>query len=394
MKILDILPIRGSLGADVFRAKYQVMPNDYSFHILVTGDIAFDGQKFANARLHVQAPPSKWTRWRKICQALALAIRAIRLARQEKVDVIVCYDPLTLGIAGVLAKLFSGARLVIEINGHIRNAEAASLGQGRAGKLKRAVYNAVGTMTLSIADCVKLLNEKQYEEWKSVLSKKPVVIFHDFVPTGQFIVTGEDEQYVYCLGHPFYLKGVDVLIKAFGSIAQEFPDYRLVIMGHCRSWELAQWKAQIAMIERAEIHPPVPESEVATHLSRCSILVNPSRSEAMGRVFIEAMASGKACIGTRVGGIPNIIADGVSGYLVEPEDVTGLAEKMRLLLADRPRRARMGMAGKRITQTILSSERYALHYERMIGLMFNDNSTGTGICFNGYVDTGLGGGLQ
>jgi len=384
LKILDILPPKGSLGAPHFRSRYEGMPDDYEFHILVTGDMVHDGEEFARAKLHVQPSAMPWTRWRMIWRSLALAARAIRLARSKNVDVIICYDPLTLGIAGMLAKFFSGAKLVIEINGHLRDARDARLVKGENSWLRRNLFNLVGSMTLSSADCIKILNQEQYEEWRSILSKKSVVMFHDYVPTSQFRRPGRDDRFLYCLGYPFYRKGVDILIEAFARILPEFPEYRLVIMGHCRKPELQRWKARAVGVGNVEFRNPVPYDEVGDFITSCTALVIPSRSEGMGRVFIEAMAASKPCVGTRVGGIPNVIVDGETGLLAEPENAEDLANKLRVLLADAGLRARMGEAGRRRVEAVLSEIIYVKCFRRMLDEVLPGASIHGGIQFDGY----------
>lgn len=382
MKILELLPQKGALGAVHFRSRYEGMPDDYRFHVLVTGDTAYDGQTFAQATLHVQPSVYPWTRWLMLKRALGLAARAIRLARRERVDVITCYDPLTLGLVGVLAKMFSGAKLVIEINGHLRNAKAAEYSGSKPSWLRRACFNLIGSTTLWFADCVKILNREQYDEWKRVLARRTVVQFHDFVPIDNFLPSGKDESYVLCLGHPFYLKGVDTLFEAFTRITQEFPDVRLVVMGHCREPDLADWEDWAAKIGNVEIRKPVPYDKVGKHINACTALVVPSRSEGMGRVFIEAMAAAKPCVGTWVGGIPNVIKDGVSGLLVEPENAEDLADKLRTLLADAGLRARMGEAGRQRVEKVLSGAKYVECYRRMLDVELP--GARKGLRFNGY----------
>ncbi len=70
--------------------------------------------------------------------------------------------------------------------------------------------------------------------------------------------------------------------------------------------------------------------------------------EAFGQVISEAMACGKPVIGTRVGGIPEVIDDGVSGFLIERGDVEALAEKIQQLASDKTLRQKMGAAGSSI----------------------------------------------
>lgn len=374
MKILDILPPNGSLHAPHFRSRYQGMPEDYAFHILVSGDTVLDCEQFAGATLHVQPLADPWTRLTMLRRTCAMIVRGIRLARKEKVDVVISYDPLTLGFIGILVKIFSGAKLIVEVNGHIRDAKSVILAGRKVGFLRRKLFNLVGSISLCMADCVKILNLEQFEEWRGILSRKKVVMFHDYVPTSQFNLTERDDSFLYCLGYPFYLKGVDILLEAFAMIQPEFPDIKLVIMGHCREPELSRWRTWAQGIPNVEFRKPVPYDEVAEYLGACTALVVPSRSEGMGRVFIEAMATGKPCVGTRVGGIPNVIADGRSGFLVNPEDPHDLAAKLRVLLADRELRQRMGREGRFIAETMFSDRQYVINFQKMMDIVLGHSA--------------------
>jgi glycosyltransferase involved in cell wall biosynthesis len=69
-------------------------------------------------------------------------------------------------------------------------------------------------------------------------------------------------------------------------------------------------------------------------LALCAAVVLPSRQEAFGRVLIEAMAAGVPVIATAVGGIPEVCTDGLTGFLVPPEDAEALAVAIALTLTD------------------------------------------------------------
>jgi len=108
-----------------------------------------------------------------------------------------------------------------------------------------------------------------------------------------------------------------------------------------------------------EILKPVFFDKVIGMFEGCLFCVLPSRSEAMGRVLIEAMAAGKPVIGSRVGGIPGVITDGYDGFLFESENIDALADKMIILLSNEELRKRMGKNALSSVKNKFSSEKYA-----------------------------------
>jgi starch synthase len=101
-------------------------------------------------------------------------------------------------------------------------------------------------------------------------------------------------------------------------------------------------------IERQVRFPGKADRAAAVSLFKtCEFFVLPSRQEPMGIVNLEAMAAGKAVVATRVGGVPEIVAEGETGMLVAPESPTDLALALGRLTADGPLCASYGKAGAR-----------------------------------------------
>jgi starch synthase len=88
------------------------------------------------------------------------------------------------------------------------------------------------------------------------------------------------------------------------------------------------------------------ERSVMESLNRASLFVLPSRTEGMPVALMEAMASGKAVVATRVGGVPELLEEGRSGVIVAPEDPPALAGALSELLADPARRRALGSAAR------------------------------------------------
>jgi glycosyltransferase involved in cell wall biosynthesis len=87
------------------------------------------------------------------------------------------------------------------------------------------------------------------------------------------------------------------------------------------------------------------------------VLVLPSRSEGMGRVVVEAFCRGRPVIGTRVGGIPDLVHDGRNGLLVDPDDTQALADAIVHVLADPALASRL--AARAQPERATSPEEYA-----------------------------------
>jgi glycosyltransferase involved in cell wall biosynthesis len=176
-------------------------------------------------------------------------------------------------------------------------------------------------------------------------------------------VTGP-ECFVLLVGAPWRLKGVDLLIKAFLRLAPEFPHVGLKIIGNYPNPQPLRLLAKEA--PQIEILPPKPNPEILGIMSRASVFVLPSRSEAMGRVILEAMAAGLPIIGSDVGGIPTLVRHGENGFLVPVEDIDALESRLRSLLADPELRRRMGNRSYELAHSVFSETAYVGHFANMV----------------------------
>jgi glycosyltransferase involved in cell wall biosynthesis len=104
----------------------------------------------------------------------------------------------------------------------------------------------------------------------------------------------------------------------------------------------------------------LPQPEIARALDESTCLVLPSRSEGLPRIVIEAFCRGRPVVGTRVGGIPDIVRDGVNGLLVDADAMPSLADALVRLLTDRELAEELG-AGARASaaEWLQTPEQYA-----------------------------------
>jgi glycosyltransferase involved in cell wall biosynthesis len=302
----------------------------------------------------------------------ATTTRALKLfSTGKKYEVIISPNPLMTGLLALLIGRITRAKVLVSVNGNFE----ASFKFGAKGeitpplveKLKDTFSQCIIPFVLKQADMVKLLYATQLTPL-NIKDEHTIStsVFHDFTPISWFSKRAPvDLHYILFVGYPWYLKGVDILIKAFKKISPACPDYRLKIVGWCP--EGREFFEDLARgTPRIELCEPVYYEEVIKLMSECSLFVLPSRTEAMGRVLLEAMACRKPIIASRVGGIPEIINDTCNGLLFEKENIDDLAEKMKLLLTNTQYAQQLADNGFRHVHETLSEECYIEQFKKMV----------------------------
>jgi alpha-maltose-1-phosphate synthase len=159
-----------------------------------------------------------------------------------------------------------------------------------------------------------------------------------------------DRPYVIFVGRVTRQKGVPVLLRAAAGLD---PGVQLVLCaGQADTPELAaEFDGLVSRLTAARsgvvlISGMLAKPEVIQLLSHASVFACPSVYEPLGIVNLEAMACGAAVVASRVGGIPEVVADGETGLLVPPSDPDALADALNAVVRDRDRAAAMGKAGR------------------------------------------------
>lgn len=160
-------------------------------------------------------------------------------------------------------------------------------------------------------------------------------------------------------------KGLDVLVDA----AVMLPQARVAIAGDGPALPgLAAQVAALGVGDRVSLLGW--RSDGPALLAACDVFVLPTRNEALGVSLLEAMATGRAVVATRVGGVPEAVHDGETGLIVPPDDPAALAAAIAELIADPLRRERLGAAGRERALTEFTPGRMAAAvehvYERLL----------------------------
>jgi len=177
-----------------------------------------------------------------------------------------------------------------------------------------------------------------------------------------------------CLGDLRRIMGLDFLLAAFDRLASQRGDLWLALFGALRPLEAHYYAPLLEHqrhSERVLRFGPIEHRQVLSYLAACDVLAFPSISDASPNKVLEAMAAGRAIVASDVGGIPELIRDGVDGVLVDGRDAGALATAIGALLEDPQRRRRLGeSAAQRVCEQLDAEHaRVAtLEYYRAAGL--------------------------
>lgn len=144
-------------------------------------------------------------------------------------------------------------------------------------------------------------------------------------------VTDRESPYLLFFGRLSAEKGVDVLLRAFDAAAPSLPrDMRLIVVGDgLDAAEFRELAASLDSAPRIEFAGYQTGDALQTYVERASLAIASSRCrENMPYSIVEAFAAGTPVVGTRIGGIPELVADGVTGFACEPGDVATMADAM------------------------------------------------------------------
>lgn len=164
-------------------------------------------------------------------------------------------------------------------------------------------------------------------------------------------------------------KGLETLLQAFGAQASRNPSLHLLLVGSGEGQslsveeELRLRTRQQGLDSRVTFTGRV--ADVTPYLGASDVFVFPSVFEALGLSLLEAAACGLPCLGSRTGGIVDVIEDGVSGFLVAPGDEGELAAKLEVLAGDPSRRRAMGASGRRIVEERFDVEDSVARYRSL-----------------------------
>jgi len=296
--------------------------------------------------------------WKRVYHLSSLkAARDLRrLIRDEQIDIVQTYFETSNLWGGLVAKL-SGALLL---------SSRRDMGILRKPKHKFAYrfVNRLADRVLAVSEQVKqfCVNEEHIAPEKVSVVYNGVDLQQLAAGTGANPFNGEEwagaSHIITCVANIRRVKGIDVVIRCAERVCREFPDAVFLIVGSLferdYSLEMQELIHSLGLEKNVKLLGFVEDPTPLLRISNAFCLL--SRSEGFCNALLEAMACGVPSVVTSVGGNPEAVVDGESGFLVPSEDDQAAAERLISLLRNPARAKQIGEAGRKSAETRFSAD--------------------------------------
>ena len=321
-------------------------------------------------------PPASLLRYLTIFCLAPLLLIALVLRYQGAI--IVAQSPYE-GAIGALAAGFAsllGRRPKLIIENHNNFEEDVFLQRSiPLPRLYRALMLATARFAFRRADALRVVSSSTAARARHYAPKLPQARFMAFSDTEVFrqmerrIAVEAAEDIVYA-GVLIPRKGLHHLLNAFAAL--NHPRAMLHLVGGAENAAYAEslrrQAAELGIDNRVRFAGAVSQRELASQFAAARVMVLPSLSEGMGRVVVEAMLLDIPVIGSRVGGIPDMITDGVNGYLVQPGDEAELTGALRRVYDDEDDVKAMGQKAREFAEGFFSPRQHIEDYRQLFEL--------------------------
>jgi glycosyltransferase involved in cell wall biosynthesis len=274
-------------------------------------------------------------------------LRLRRLLARDRVSLVHAHE-FTLSVFATAAATIGSIPSIVTLHSAQRFPDRLR----RRVAIRWAARRAFAATTVSDATRAAIVRSlgMRPEEWKVVANGVPVP-HGNRAETRRALGVDTDTRLLLAVGNLYPVKGHDILVRAMEEVGRAEPAarWKVAIAGRGEARERLE-----ALIRELGLESRVSllgfRDDVGSLLHAADLFVHPSRSEGLPLAIIEAMSIGLPVIASDVGGIPEVVAQGVTGLLVTPEDPSALAGAIRQLLVREEDRRRMGNAALRVAR--------------------------------------------
>lgn len=269
-----------------------------------------------------------------------------RLHREQPIDLIHAHVALPCGQAAAMLGRELGIPFVVSVHG--LDAFATNQVRGLSGRwcahASRRVYRSASAVI-----CVSGKVRQQVAEGMDMAAVDCRVVYNGADPE-LFSPAAEraNNDVILSVGNLDPIKGHELVVRGVHALKRSHPRLRYEIIGTGPEMvRLQTLSRDLGIADSVIFLGRQSRREVARRMQQCSVFVLPSRYEAIGCVYLEAMSCGKPAIGCHEQGISEVIQHGENGWLIHPGNLPELVEGLAALLRDTSLRHHLGEAGRR-----------------------------------------------
>ncbi|MDD5541711.1 MAG: N-acetyl-alpha-D-glucosaminyl L-malate synthase BshA [Acidobacteriia bacterium] len=302
---------------------------------------------------------------------LALASQMLQVAMEEKLDVLHVHYAIPHSVSAYLAKqMMRPHKLPIITTLH--GTDISLVGTDRS-------YLPITKFSIEQSDGVTSISESlRTRTVREFGVTHPIELIYNFVNCSQFVKRSSDglrdrfaskgEKILIHISNFRAVKRVCDVVEIFNQVQKTLPS-RLLMVGDGPERAQAEYHAELRNI-RDRVYFVGKQEAINEYLGISDLLLLPSDDESFGLVALEAMACEVPVIASKVGGLPEVVRDGVDGYLIPPRNVAEMSQRAIEILSDPKLQELLGKHGRERAEanfcTSIVIPKYLEYYDRII----------------------------
>jgi N-acetyl-alpha-D-glucosaminyl L-malate synthase BshA len=303
--------------------------------------------------------------------ALALATKMVEVVEAHQLDLLHCHYAIPHSVSAFLAKSMLHPRKLPVVT-TLHGTDITLVGSDRS-------YLPITRFSIEQSDGVTAVSQYLKDATINIIGvKRDIEVIYNFVDCDKYIrslnqtlrnhFAPNNERILIHVSNFRPVKRPSDVVEIFCRVQKNIPSV-LLMVGDGPERSRAEWAAKDCQIE-SKVHFLGKQDNIEEWIGIADLLLLPSETESFGLVALEAMACEVPVVASKVGGLPEVVTDGVDGYLVEPRNIEKMALCAEYILADESIRREMGKRAREKAHANFCSDRiisaYENYYQRLL----------------------------
>lgn len=311
------------------------------------------------------------SKWEKLIKALKGYVLFLKEMVRNKPDIVHIHSSFGPSFYRKMPFIYMACLWGIPVVNHIHGAEFDPFYLDASPRKKKRIRKVYGKCRMLVA-----LSQEWKKNLELVVPSERIAVIENYCKIPDLPETAREtgkRRQILFLGEIGERKGCYDIPAIYGKLTEKAGKIPLVMAGDGDLAEVKRLFEEKGLLKDVSFPGWVRGEEKEKLLKESGIFLFPSYHEGMPMAVLEAMAYGMAVVSTKVGGIPQIIEDGVSGYLCEPGNIEEIFGRLLTLSEDRDQRKRMGDKAR---QKVMENYSMESHMGKLLALY--DKAAGTG----------------